>query len=110
MSIWCNSSGSKVLKVFEELCHGCTACKYICKYNAIKDSQREIGTIYYNLDSMPSLVYGYLKSGSTMTTELIRQVKKFVNNNKENFDLIVYDCPPGIVAPLLKQLKMLILL
>lgn len=95
----------KFLKFFEELCHGCTACKYICKYNAIKDSQREIGTIYYNLDSTPSIVYGYLKNSSTMTTELIRQVKRFVNNNKENFDLIVYDCPPGNSCPAIEAVK-----
>ncbi len=93
------------LKFFEELCHGCTACKYICKYNAIKDSKKEIGTIYHNLDSIPSIVYGYLKNNSTMTTELIRQVKRFADDHKENFDLIVYDCPPGNSCPAIESVK-----
>lgn len=33
------------LNFFEELCHGCTACKYICQYKAISDGEREIGKL-----------------------------------------------------------------
>ena len=40
-----------------------------------------------------------------MTTELIRQAKRFVNNNKGNFDLIVYDCPPGNSCPAIESVK-----
>ena len=31
--------------VFQELCHSCGACSYLCPQNAISEDQRQIGTI-----------------------------------------------------------------
>jgi MinD superfamily P-loop ATPase len=93
------------LNFFEELCHGCTACSYVCPYEAISDGEREIGKINYNLANSPSLISGCLNYGSTLSTALIRKTKEYADKNKDNFDLLIYDCPPGNSCPAIESIK-----
>lgn len=93
------------LNFFPELCHGCTACKYVCKSKAINDGETKIGEIEYNLSMHPSLISGRLDSGSTLTTALIRKTKDYANCFKDSFDFLIYDCPPGNSCPAIESVK-----
>ena len=93
------------LNFFEELCHGCTACKYVCQHRAINDDEREIGKINYNLSMTPSLISGCLNYGSTLTTALIRKTKQYAEGFIDDFDLLIYDCPPGNSCPAIESIK-----
>jgi len=93
------------LKLFEELCHGCTACEYVCSYGVIYPGKRIIGKIGYNLDRNPSFIEGKLNIKETVSTDLIRQVKRYTEEYAGKYDVIIYDCPPGTTCPVIESIK-----
>jgi MinD superfamily P-loop ATPase len=85
-------------KLFQEMCHGCKVCEYVCPENAISEGKREIGKIEISTDDNFKLIVGRLNIGETLTSEMIKQTRKFVEN-KFNDDILIYDCPPGTTCP-----------
>ena len=93
------------LKLFEELCHGCTACEYVCPHGVISPGKRTIGKIGRNFDHNPSFVEGGLNIKETVSTDLIRQVKSYCEEYAEEYDVVIYDCPPGTTCPVIESVK-----
>ena len=91
----------KNVLVFNELCHGCGACSYLCPEKAIFEVNREIGTIQEgSADEIP-FVNGVLNIGEPMASPLIRKVKEKIRNDKT----VILDAPPGTACPVIETVK-----
>lgn len=89
-------AGNRIL-VFEELCHGCNACKISCPHGAINSVEREIGVLEAALREPLSFIHGRSRVGSAMSPALIRRVKQYAD--EKAFTIQIIDSPPGTSCP-----------
>lgn len=91
----------KQVMVFEELCHSCGACVYLCPEKCISEKAKQIGTINKSrVDGRP-FAYGTLGIGEIMAPPLIRAVR---DARALDRDCIV-DAPPGAACPMVSAVK-----
>ena len=87
--------------VFDELCHGCGACFYICPEEAIQEETREIGAVELGKADGIEFTQGWLNVGEPMATPIIRKEKSFINNEMT----VILDAPPGTSCPVIETVK-----
>ena len=91
----------KSVLVFDELCHGCGACFYLCPERAILEVEREIGIIQDgSADGIP-FANGVLNVGEPMASPLIRKVKERIQMDT----IVILDAPPGTACPVIETVK-----
>ncbi|MCP4606315.1 MAG: P-loop NTPase [Proteobacteria bacterium] len=78
--------------VFNELCHSCGACILACPDNALKEEDREIGTISFGTANDIGFVSSRLDVGEARVTPLIERVISRVENRD---GIVIVDAPPG---------------
>lgn len=86
---------------FDELCHGCGACSYVCPEDAITEVERQIGTIQVGRAGEIGFVQGILNIGEPMGSPLIKKEKTFMRNP----GTIILDAPPGTSCPVIETVK-----
>jgi MinD superfamily P-loop ATPase len=91
----------KNVLVFDELCHGCGACTYLCPEKAIFDVEREIGIVQEGNANGINFVNGVLNVGEPMASPLIRRVKEKIQKDK----IVILDAPPGTACPVIETTK-----
>jgi len=87
--------------VFDELCHGCGACSYICPEEAIGEETKEIGVIELGKRNGMEFIHGLLNVGEPMATPIIRMEKSFIKNERT----VILDAPPGTSCPVIETIK-----
>ncbi len=121
----CSFNALAVLKddvlVFDELCHGCGSCSYLCPRGAIRETGKEIGCVETGTLERDTLkevsretgttgtcnhgtlefVHGRLKVGQAMSPPLIRAVKQYVDTAKT----VIIDVPPGTSCPSIEAVR-----
>jgi MinD superfamily P-loop ATPase len=91
----------KNVLVFDELCHGCGACSYLCPEKAIFEGERDIGIIQEgSADGIP-FVNGVLNVGEPMASPLIRKTKEKIQKE----EIVILDAPPGTACPVIETAK-----
>ncbi len=90
----------------KDACIGCMACKTACPYGAIKETKREIGTIYTGKNYNVNLVSGELKLGELASGEVVAEVRKYSDkiNEKIKAEVVVIDSSPGVGCPVIASL------
>jgi MinD superfamily P-loop ATPase len=91
----------KNVLVFDELCHGCGACSYLCPEKAIFEVNREIGIVQEGSANGIAFVNGVLNIGEPMASPLIRRVKERIQKEK----IVILDAPPGTACPVIETVK-----
>ena len=86
---------------FQELCHGCGACTYLCPEGAIEEVPRETGVIEMGYAGDLEFIHGRLNIGEAMAPPLIRGVKKKINMEK----MVIIDAPPGTTCPVITSIQ-----
>jgi MinD superfamily P-loop ATPase len=86
---------------FDELCHGCGACSYVCPEDAITEVERQIGTIRLGKAGQIGFVEGILNIGEPMASPLIKREKAFMRNP----GTVVLDAPPGTACPVIETVR-----
>jgi MinD superfamily P-loop ATPase len=87
--------------VFDELCHGCGACSYLCPEKAIFEVNREIGVVQEGSSDGIPFVNGVLNVGEPMASPLIRKVKRRIQKDM----VVILDAPPGTACPVIETVK-----
>jgi len=90
----------KVL-TFPHLCHGCGGCSLLCPQKAIKEVDKQIGTIEIGCVDDVQFIHGKLNIGEVMSPPLIRAVKEYINTT----GTIIIDAPPGTSCPVIESVK-----
>jgi MinD superfamily P-loop ATPase len=83
---------------FQELCHHCGACMLVCRQNAIRESEREIGVI--EADKEQRFLQGRLKIGEPVGVPIIRELKRRMRAALP----VVLDCPPGAACAVVQAI------
>jgi MinD superfamily P-loop ATPase len=91
----------KNVLVFDELCHGCGACSYLCPEKAIFEVEREIGIIQEGSANGIPFANGVLNVGEPMASPLIRKTKEKIQKGK----IVILDAPPGTACPVIETVK-----
>jgi MinD superfamily P-loop ATPase len=91
----------KNVLVFDELCHGCGACSYLCPEKVIFEVEREIGIVQEGSADGISFANGVLNVGEPMASPLIRKVKERIQKDKT----VILDAPPGTACPVIETVK-----
>lgn len=87
--------------IFQQLCHGCGACSYLCPQQAISEESKEIGVIVSGKARGMDCTYGQLTIGEPMATPIIRRVKDKVKPS----NTVIIDVPPGTSCPVVESIK-----
>ncbi|WP_372754022.1 P-loop NTPase [Labilibaculum sp.] len=89
--------------VNKDLCHSCGACFVACEFDAIHEVNNNIGTVSSCLvDNDRSVMEGNLRVGSPLQTMLIKDLK---NNLDGEYDILIYDAPPGTSCPVVETIS-----
>ncbi|RKX69496.1 (4Fe-4S)-binding protein [candidate division WOR-3 bacterium] len=87
--------------VFEELCHGCGSCVFLCPKRAIVEKERMIGVIEAGSRGAIEFIQGRLNIKEPMATPLIRRMKRLVRKDR----ITIIDAPPGVSCPVIESVK-----
>jgi MinD superfamily P-loop ATPase len=86
---------------FDELCHGCGVCSYVCPEDAIREEEKEIGTVEIGMANGIQFIQGWLNVGEPMATPIIKKEKSFIHNERT----VILDAPPGTSCPVIETVK-----
>ncbi|MFW6020230.1 MAG: P-loop NTPase [Bacteroidales bacterium] len=90
----------KHIQVLPDLCKSCGACTWACPYDAINEIPKKLGVLnQYDLNGS-TLLEGMLDIGSPFSVPVIKDLKK----KAENYDLVIYDSPPGTSCPVMETI------
>lgn len=92
--------GDQVL-TFEQLCHSCGGCWYVCPAEAIEKKPLPIGRIETGTAGSVAFVTGKLDIGYVRTPTLITRVKDHIDSE----DIAILDVPPGTSCPVVTALR-----
>jgi len=88
--------------LFEEMCHGCVACKYFCPSKAISARVKDIGIVRVGITKNKTLFAdGLLNIGEIAAAPLIKEVKKKIIDGKIN----ILDSPPGTSCSMVETVR-----
>ncbi|HAQ65578.1 MAG TPA: (4Fe-4S)-binding protein [Bacteroidales bacterium] len=87
---------SGFIKVVEDLCHDCGACSVACKFGAISEKEKKLGTVQsISLNSDVHIVEGRCEVGVYSPVPVIKYAIGKTNDKTIN----IFDSPPGIACP-----------
>ncbi|NHB69728.1 nucleotide-binding protein [Perlabentimonas gracilis] len=93
---------SKIIKVMEDLCHGCGACSVACNDGAITEKLVSLGEIkYYPMTSTSQVVEARVYVGVYSPVSVIKKAINSVDSNQ----LILMDSPPGTSCPFIQTVS-----
>lgn len=99
---WCNYNAifilppSKVIKVIEELCHGCGACLAACEDEAITEKDVVLGEVMrFAVPEKSSIIEARTRVGVYSPVSVIKAAAREAGNS----GLTIFDSPPGTSCP-----------
>lgn len=87
-----------------ERCTGCKACKVACPVGAISEKKQKIGEILTAKNKNLTLISGKMNPGVEESSLVVNAVKKFISEQKQNFDYIITDTAAGTHCPVIAAL------
>jgi MinD superfamily P-loop ATPase len=87
---------AKIIKVIEDLCHGCGACTVVCKFDTISEKDVSLGTVTrFSITEHTSIIEARMKIGVFSPISVIKAAIKEAGND----GIIILDSPPGTSCP-----------
>ncbi len=80
----------KNLLVFDEICHSCGLCTYICPKGAIHEEERPLGVVKRGRKNGITFLSGEMNVGQSSAVPIIKALMK-----EKRSDLVIIDSPPG---------------
>ncbi len=91
----------KVL-IFNELCHSCGVCSWVCPSGALSEQQLEIGTVQTaNLSPTFFFAHGRLAIGEALAPTVVQAVKEHLDQDAIN----LIDASPGTSCPVVAAVQ-----
>lgn len=92
----------KKVMFFDELCHSCGTCSYVCPVSgALVEVDKEIGKIDVGKANHISFVSGLLNIKEASATQLIGNLKTYIEDDKT----VILDSPPGTSCTVVATLE-----
>jgi MinD superfamily P-loop ATPase len=88
--------------VFQELCHACGVCSFVCPEGALSEHPVTIGTVQADPDSGPFyFAHGVLNVGEPLAPAVVRGVKRHAAPD----GLTIIDAAPGTACPVVEAVQ-----
>lgn len=102
----CNYNAIAVIKgkvlIFNELCHSCGACSYVCPEDALRETPVPIGKVQAAPDNRPFFfAHGLLNIGEALAPSVVQAVKRHIDPEATN----ILDASPGTACQVVKALE-----
>jgi len=84
----------KELIVFNELCHSCGACSYVCPSGALEEKPSKVGVVRSSAETADGgffMAYGILNIGEARAPVVVEAVRQHIAEDAVN----IVDAPPG---------------
>lgn len=92
---------NKVL-IFNELCHSCGVCSYVCPAGALSERESEIGLVQAAPGHRPfAFAHGLLNIGEALAPSVVRSVKEYADPD----GITIIDAPPGTGCPVVEAVS-----
>lgn len=93
---------SRIIKVMDDLCHGCGACSVACTDGAITEKEVSLGEIkYYPITSTSQVVEARVRVGVYSPVSVIKKAIHAVGNEQ----VVLMDSPPGTSCPFIQTVS-----
>ncbi len=93
---------SKIIKVMEDLCHGCGACSVACEFGAITEKEVSLGEVNsYSITEHAKIIESRIRVGVYSPVSVI----KAAIDEAENTNVILMDSPPGTSCPFIQTVN-----
>ncbi len=93
----------KIIRVIEDLCHGCGSCSYVCKSGAITEKPVSLGKVsYYSQNGHMNLIEARMNLGVMSPVTVIKSALKHAGND---FEIAILDSPPGTSCPFIQTVS-----
>ncbi|MEA4895087.1 MAG: ATP-binding protein [Oscillospiraceae bacterium] len=89
--------------VFEDVCHPCGGCVYVCPEKAIKEEDRIIGEIQIGRSEDVAVYTGALFAGEESGVPIIKKLLEF--GGRDECPLRIIDCPPGSNCVVMESIR-----
>ncbi len=101
----CNYNAIAVVKekvlIFNELCHSCGVCVYVCPEDALHEQPVGIGKVQVAANNSPFFfAHGLLNIGEALAPKVVEAVKTHIDPDAIN----ILDASPGTACPVVKAL------
>lgn len=102
----CNYNAIAVVKgkvlIFNELCHSCGVCSYVCPQGALTEKDTVIGKVQVAPDHNPFFfAHGMLNIGEALAPNVVRSVKRYLDPQAIN----IIDASPGTACPVVEAVE-----
>ena len=102
----CNYNAIAVVKgkvlIFNELCHSCGVCSYVCPEGALTEEDAVIGTVQAAPANTPFFfAHGLLNIGEALAPNVVRAVKEYLDPEAIN----IIDASPGTACPVVEAVQ-----
>jgi MinD superfamily P-loop ATPase len=85
-------AGAKMIRVMEDLCHGCGACSVACTFGAISEKDVPLGDVSrISVNGRSSVVEARMKVGAYSPVSVIKSAIREGGND----GTVIFDAPPG---------------
>ena len=90
---------ARMIKVMDELCHGCGACSVACEFDAISEKEEMLGEVNrYMISENSWLIEARMKVGVYSPVSMIKAAIK----EADDAEVILMDSPPGTSCPFIQ--------
>lgn len=92
--------------VFQDLCHDCGVCSLVCPEYAITEVSQRVGELHFDAGKN-SLEFseGQLDIGQPSAAPVIQSLKTENALKERDFDIIIYDAPPGTSCAVVETIR-----
>ncbi len=104
----CNFNAMAVVKgkvlIFNELCHSCGVCSYVCPEDALTEKETPIGMVHSGTTTVGEeffFAHGILNVGESLAPLVVRGVKENIVSNEIN----ILDASPGTACPVVEAVE-----
>lgn len=99
---------NKKLLLFNELCHACGACSYVCPNAALTEEASPLGKVFFSetAEDRPFyFAYGILDIGESLAPAVVKQLKQHMLVEEDNPVYNILDASPGTACPVVEALS-----
>lgn len=104
---FCNFNALAYIKdkllIFEEVCHSCGGCIFICPQKALTEKEKVIGRIQAGVSDDVAVHSGILNPGEASGIPIIKRL--LYENRAGKEELTFIDCPPGSACIVMESIR-----